>query len=48
MPPTAAPQQTSRPASAGRLRRAAWPAGWVLLALLSMALTYALLVIAGR
>jgi hypothetical protein len=53
--PEAAPAPAQRPdpargapARPGRAGRAAWRAGWVLLVLVSMAVAYALLVVAGR
>jgi hypothetical protein len=43
--PAAAPTRGSRP---GRAARVAWRAGWILLAAVSLAVTYVLLVVAGR
>jgi hypothetical protein len=43
--PAAARQPLPRPRRGARI---AWRIGWVLLALASMAVTYALLVVAGR
>jgi hypothetical protein len=43
--PAAARQPLPHPRRAGRI---AWRIGWVLLALASMALTYGVLVVAGR
>ncbi len=43
--PAAVPPRGRRP---GRAARVAWRAGWILLAAVSMAVTYVLLVVAGR
>jgi hypothetical protein len=45
MPDSAAPPRSPRPRRRGRI---AWRIGWVLLALVSLCVTYSLLVVGGR
>jgi hypothetical protein len=45
MPDSTAPPRSPRP---HRLSRIAWRIGWVLLALVSLCITYSLLVVSGR
>jgi hypothetical protein len=42
------PAAARRPSSGSRFALIAWRAGWVALALVSMAVTYVVLVVAGR
>jgi hypothetical protein len=48
MPPSTDSRTPALPRHPGRAARLAWRTGWVVLALVSMAIAYAALVYAGR